>query len=38
MVHNYKISNPYTTKYVFYEVLFLCVIYYDIFELWRHKP
>ena len=31
-----NILNPYTNKYVFYWLLFLCVIY-DILELWRHK-
>ena len=34
---SHRIFNPYTAKYAFYRVLFLCVIY-DIFELWRHKP
>ena len=32
-----KILNPYTAKYVFYCLQFLCVGY-DIFEFWCHKP
>ena len=34
---SHKILNPYTAKYAFYCLQFLCVGY-DIFELWRHKP
>ena len=30
--------NPYTTKYAFHCLLILRVIFYDIFELWHHKP
>ena len=34
---SHKVLNLYTTKYAFYWLLFLCVIY-DVPELWRHKP